>query len=128
MSGKIVSVKHKGDFKNTEKFLKRMEKRDHLNDLNRYGQLGVSALIAATPRDTGRTASSWGYTIEQSAEYTKIIWTNSNIQDGANIAVILNTGHGTGQGYWVEGRDYINPAMQPVFDEIAEGAWKGVVI
>ena len=127
MSRDIISVKQKGNFKNTESLFKRAKSRAYLKDLNYFGAMGVKALSSATPRKTGKTASSWDYKIEQTAEYAKIIWTNSNVQDGVNIAVILDKGHGTDDGYWIEGRHYIDPAMEPVFEEIAKKAWKGVV-
>ena len=84
-------------------------------------------MASATPQDTGKTASSWSYEIESSDSSTKIIWTNSNVNDGVNIAVILQYGHGTRNGGYVAGRDYINPVLQPLFDEIAEAAWTEVV-
>lgn len=127
MSRDIITAKQKGNFKKTEGFFKRAKSRAYLKDLNRFGELGVKALSSATPRKTGTTASSWGYQIEQTSDCTKIIWTNSNIQNGVNIAVVLDVGHGTEDGYWIEGRHYIDPAMQPVFDEIAKTAWKGVI-
>ena len=94
--------------------------------LKKYGDLGVAALSANTPLRTGETASSWGYDIEVSSGQSKIIFTNSHINKGVNIAIILQYGHGTGTGGYVEGRDYINPAIQPIFDGIAEAAWKEV--
>ena len=127
MSRDVISVKHKGDFKNTENLFKRAKNRAYLKDLNYFGELGVKALSSATPRKTGMTANSWDYRIEQTSDIAKIIWTNSNINNGVNIAVILDKGHGTDDGYWIEGRHFIDPAMQPVFDEIAKKAWKGVV-
>ena len=127
MSRDVISIKQKGDFKNTEKLFKRAKSRAYLKDLNYFGELGVKALSSATPRRTGLTADSWGYRVEQNADVARIIWTNSNVQDGVNIAVVLDKGHGTDDGYWIEGRHFINPAMQPVFDEIARKAWKGVV-
>lgn len=127
MARDIITVTQKGDFKKTEKFLKRMKNRSYLSDLAQYGEMGVSALRAATPKDTGITADSWDYSIEQGDGFVRLAWNNSNVQDGVNIALILNTGHGTRQGYWIEGRNYIDPALLPVFDKIADGAWKGVV-
>ena len=94
--------------------------------LDKYGQAGVAALASATPVDTGLTAASWGYKIERAATSSKIIFTNSNIQNGVPIAIILQYGHATGNGGWVEGRDYINPAIQPIFDAILEEACKEV--
>lgn len=95
--------------------------------LERYAQEGVSALASATPVDSGTTANSWGYEIEYSGESATIYWTNTNANKGVVIAVILQYGHGTGTGGYVQGRDYINPAMRPVFDQIADAAWREVV-
>ena len=94
--------------------------------LERYAQMGVSALASATPVDSGKTASCWGYEIEASGEDATIYWTNTNQNKGVYIAVILQYGHGTGTGGYVQGRDYINPAIRPVFDKIAEEAWREV--
>lgn len=122
----MISFKHRGNFKKTEKFLNAMKGMPYLNFLDKYGQLGVDALSKATPVDTGKTASSWTYEIERTSEKTTITWLNTNINDGVNIAVILQYGHGTGNGGYVQGRDYINPAIRPIFDGIAERAWKEV--
>ena len=122
----MVIIKHKGSFVNTEKLLKRMSKTDILRILDRYGQEGVAALAAATPVDSGLTASSWGYEVRVSRGTYAITWTNSNVNKGVPIAIILQYGHGTGTGGWVEGRDYINPAIQPVFDKLANEAWREV--
>lgn len=117
---------HKGDFKKTERFLDRMKKRDYLKILNKYGEMGVRALSNATPVDSGVTASSWDYIVKSSGTSATIYWTNSNINNGVNIAIILQYGHGTGTGGYVQGRDYINPAIRPVFDKMADAAWKEV--
>lgn len=122
----MISFKHRGNFKKIEKFLNAMKGMSYLNFLDKYGQLGVEALSKATPVDTGKTASSWTYEIERTSEKTTITWLNTNINDGVNIAVILQYGHGTGNGGYVQGRDYINPAIRPIFDGIAERAWKEV--
>lgn len=122
----MIVVKHSGNFDKTEKFLKRMSKGDIFKSLDRYGQKGVSALAAATPRDSGKTASSWSYEVQMGSNSYSIIWSNNNTNKGVNIAVILQYGHGTRNGGFVQGRDYINPAMRPVFDQIAEEAWKEV--
>ena len=100
--------------------------KGNVSCLDEYGKKGVEALRQATPKDTGKTADSWFYEIKRSKESVSISFNNSNINDGVPIAVILQYGHGTRNGGWVEGRDYINPAIQPVFDEIAEEAWKEV--
>lgn len=123
----FVTFKSKGDFGKTKRFFKRSLDRDYLNVLNGLGQMGVDALSRATPVDTGLTASSWIYQIERSKDKTTISWSNTNVHNGVNIAIILQYGHGTGTGGYVQGRDYINPAMRPVFDKIAELAWKEVV-
>lgn len=122
----MIVVKHSGNFDKTEKFLKKMSKGDIFKSLDRYGQKGVSALAAATPRDSGKTASSWSYEVQMGSNSYSIIWSNNNTNKGVNIAVILQYGHGTRNGGFVQGRDYINPAMRPVFDQIAEEAWKEV--
>lgn len=122
----MISVRHRGRFSNLEKFLKNAQKGARAVDLNAYGQEGVAALMSATPIDSGKTASSWYYEIHEEKESTVISFCNSNIQNGVPIAVILQYGHGTGTGGWVQGRDYINPAIQPIFDEIANRAWREV--
>lgn len=120
----FIKVTHKGGFNKFESWCNHLLKRDYLNVLDKYGQMGVATLSAATPKDTGKTASSWDYIIERGKDYTKIIWTNSNINDGANIAILLQYGHGTGTGGYVVGEDYINPAMRPIFENIAKSAWR----
>lgn len=121
-----ISFDVTGDFNNTERWFKRMLKGDVFRVLDKYGQRGVEALSAATPIQTGRTASSWSYETTKSSGGYKIEWTNSNVNNGVPIAIILQTGHGTGTGGYVSGRDYINPAIRPIFDEIANAAWKEV--
>lgn len=123
----MVKFKHRGSFNNIEKFLNKMTDRNYLNVLSSYGDAGVKALSAATPVDSGLTAQSWTYEIERTKEKTTISWLNTNVNDNVVIAVILQYGHGTGTGGYVQGRDYINPAMRPVFDKIAEQAWREVV-
>lgn len=118
----MFSFEHKGDLNKTERFLKRLLDRQKLiSYLNEYGRRGVEALSLATPVDTGLTAASWSYEVEQSKNTTSIHWTNSNINQGVQIAIILQYGHGTGTGGYVQGVDYINPALKPIFDEIANG-------
>ena len=121
-----VKFEVSGGFTKTEQFLNHMKRREYLNVLNEFGRNGVQALRNATPVDSGATAEAWDYEIKQTRNYTEIVWTNSNINDGVPIAVILQYGHGTGTGGYVQGRDYINPAIRPIFDEIAEKAWKVV--
>ena len=122
----MISFRQKGDFSKLTRFLERAKEAVHLGDLNKYGREGVAALSSATPKDSGLTSSSWYYEIENNKESARIVFKNSNIQNGVPIAIILQYGHGTGTGGWVEGRDYINPAIQPVFDKIADNAWREV--
>lgn len=122
----MIVVKHRGNFNRTEKYLSRLSKLDINRILSKYGQEGVAALAAATPVDTGLTASSWSYEVGISSSAFTITWSNSHVNKGVPIAIILQYGHGTGTGGYVQGRDYINPAMQPIFDKIAEEAWKEV--
>lgn len=120
---KVIIFRQKGDWKKTRKFLKRCSDLDLDDVLNLYGQEGVDALAKATPKDTGKTAASWSYEVTKGRESIVITWKNSNIMDGVPIAVILQYGHGTRNGGYVEGVDYINPAMRPVFERIAARAW-----
>lgn len=123
----MITFQHRGSFNKTEKFLNAAFKRSYLNVLDKYGQIGVDALRAATPKDSGKTADSWDYVIERERDRITISWVNDNVNDHVNIALILQYGHGTGSGGYVRGRDYINPTMQPIFDGMAEEAWKEVV-
>lgn len=122
----MITVNQKGNFEKLTKYLikLRMFKIDAI--LRRYGERGVAALQESTPKDTGVTAASWYYEIEHNGKSASISFYNSNIQNGIPIAIILQYGHGTGTGGWVEGRDYINPALRPIFDGIAEQAWREV--
>ena len=122
----MISFRQKGDFSKLSSYLERAKEAAKLGVLDKYGAQGVAALSSATPVDTGLTASSWSYKIERGNGSVSIVFNNSNIQNGVPIAIILQYGHGTGTGGWVEGRDYINPAIQPVFDQIAESAWEEV--
>lgn len=123
----LFKLECSGSYDKTIRSLEKMQKLKIDNVLNRYGQEGVNALKNATPIDTGKTANSWSYRIERGFEQFTIVWTNSNVNKGVNIAIILQYGHGTGTGGYVQGRDYINPAMRPIFDKIAEEAWREVV-
>lgn len=123
---KVVMFRQKGDFRRTSDFLKRANRLNLDVILNQYGQEGVEALRAATPKDTGTTANSWSYTVHKGMGSITITWSNSNIVDGVPIAVILQYGHGTRNGGYVQGTDYINPAMKPIFDKIAQRAWEEV--
>ena len=122
----MIRFKQKGNFKKTENFLDFVKKQKFLGSLDKYGRLGVEALSNATPVDSGLTARSWDYKIEKTNDYVAIVWTNDNIVEGYPIAIILDYGHATGNGGYVSGRHYIMPAIQPIFDEIAEKAWKEV--
>jgi hypothetical protein len=122
----MISATSSGSFKKTISFLEFMKSGKIFSDLDRYGRVGVDALSRATPRDTGATAHSWVYTVERSAVRCAINWSNTHKHNGVNIAVIVQYGHGTGTGGYVQGRDYINPAMRPVFDKILEDIWRQV--
>ena len=122
----MIKIRQKGDFKKLTSFLEKAKEGLDIGVLDKYGRKGVAALSSATPVDTGLTASSWFYKIENKNGIAKIEFHNSNIQNGVPIAVILQYGHGTRNGGYVVGRDYINPAIQPVFDELAKNAWKEV--
>ena len=115
-----------GDLSKTMKFLNRLQNKDYLNILSEYGKRGVDALRAATPKDSGKTADSWYYEITQDRNKTTIEWCNSNMNKGVSIALILQYGHGTGTGGYVQGTDYINPAMKAIFDDLANECWKEV--
>lgn len=119
-------VTHKGRFAKTERFLNFVKGERYLNRLAEFGQRGVDALAQATPKETGKTAGSWAFEIERTDTATTIRWVNTNVVQHVNIALILQYGHGTRNGGYVAGRDYINPALQPIFDEMAEQAWKEV--
>lgn len=122
----MISFRQRGDFSNLTRFLERVKGAVHQSKLDRFGKEGVAALASATPVDSGLTASSWRYEIKREKELVSITFCNSNIHNGVPIAIILQYGHATRNGGWVQGRDYINPAIRPVFDEIAEEAWREV--
>ena len=122
----MIKIKQRGNFSKTERFMTKILEASRVKDLDRYGREGVLALAAATPVDTGLTARSWYYKIARTRGSVTISFHNSNIQNGVPIAIILQYGHGTRNGGWVEGRDYINPAIQPIFDELANNAWREV--
>lgn len=123
----MITFSSKGDFSKTTKFFNKLLKGNYIKAmLEKYGQRGVAALSAATPVDSGKTASSWSYDISYDNDSATITWSNSNINRGVNIAVLLQYGHGTRNGGYVSGRDYINPAIQPIFDAMANEAWKEV--
>lgn len=122
----MIKFTQKGDFSKLESYLKKQAKHNKINILEQYGKMGVAALREATPVDTGKTASSWSYSIKQTSKSASITWSNSNVQNGVPIAIILQYGHATGNGGWVEGRDYINPAIKPIFDKMTEELWKEI--
>lgn len=122
----MITFRQKGDFRKLTNFLEKAKEGFNLGILDKYGREGVAALSSATPQDTGETARSWSYKIINKEGTVTIAFYNSNIQNGVPIAVILQYGHGTRNGGWVQGRDYINPAIQPVFDKIANEAWREV--
>ena len=122
----MIKFRQKGDFSNLTRFLERAKNLVHISDLDRYGREGVAALASATPVDTGKTAASWYYDIKINKESASITFNNSNIQNGVPIAIILQYGHGTRNGGWVEGRDESGPVIRPIFGKIAEEAWKEV--
>lgn len=122
----MIRFRQKGDFRKLNSFLERIKEILKRGELDKYGREGVKALSQSTPIDTGKTANSWYYNIERRNGSLTISFHNSNINDGVPIAVILQYGHGTKNGGWVQGRDYINPAIQPIFDKIADEAWKEV--
>jgi hypothetical protein len=119
----MIGVKVQGSFSKTERFLKNAKQSHIVRLLNKYGEKGVAALASATPVDTGLTAASWYYKITPTTTGVKLVFCNSNTNKGVPIAIVLQYGHATGSGGWVEGRDYINPAIQPVFDEIVRSLW-----
>ena len=122
----MISFRQKGDFSKLNRYLERVKESAKIGVLDKYGREGVAALASATPVETGKTASSWYYEIKRQNGSVSLEFKNSNIKDGVPIAVILQYGHGTGTGGWVQGRDYISPAIQPIFDKIADSAWKEV--
>lgn len=122
----MISFEVTGSYDKTERFLQRLKSGDIYASLDRYGAMGQAALASATPTDTGLTASSWTYEIRRGRGSAEIIWSNTNTINGFKVAIALQYGHGTGTGGYVSGRDYINPAIQPLMDQIAEAVWKEV--
>jgi len=122
----MITITQRGSFNNTERWLAKMKDAQRFAVLNKYGSLGQNALSNATPVESGLTAGSWFYSIQQRPGYYSIRWHNSHIEDGVNIAVILQYGHGTGTGGYVQGRDYIMPAIRPIFDQIVAEAMREV--
>lgn len=126
MGAELISFSVSGSTKRTENFLRRMNQGDLFNSLDASAREGVSALAAGTPADSGLAADSWDYEIQRSGKSVTITWTNSDVENGFPVAIMLQYGHGTGTGGYVQGQDYINPAMRPVFDRIANQVWKAV--
>ena len=122
----MIQVNVRVNTNNTERFLKRAKRMSPLKILEKYAEEGLNALVEATPVDTGLTSQSWYYEIFKEGDVYSVRWYNSNIQNGIRIAVILDLGHGTSNGGYVQGRNYIKPAIRPVFDKIAASAWKEV--
>ena len=122
----MISFRHKGNFSKLTRYLEKAKESVHVGTLDKYGKAGVDALASATPVDTGLTAASWYYEISRGKDSVTITFNNSNFQNGVPIAIILQYGHGTGTGGWVEGRDYINPAIRPIFDKLVKEAWEEV--
>ena len=122
----MISFRQKGDFSKLTNYFEKVKEAARLSILDKYGREGVAALASATPVESGKTADSWYYEVKRQNGSATISFYNSNVNEGVPIAIILQYGHGTGTGGWVEGRDYINPAIQPVFDKIVNNAWKEV--
>lgn len=122
----MITIKHNGDFKKAEKFLKTMNKRDYMATLRRYGEQGVAALREATPKDSGITADSWSYEIKKDNKGYTIYWNNSSVNRGINIALLIQYGHATGSGAYIEGIDYINPALKQTLSDMANELWREV--
>lgn len=122
----MFRITSRGSFAKTESFLARMSRGEIFNTLDAHGRRGVDALARATPRDSGLTASSWTYKVIRGRRGPTIVWDNTNLADGTPVVILIQYGHGTGTGGWVEGRDFINPAIQPIFDQIANDVWEKV--
>ncbi len=124
-----IEFRHKGDFRKTNNYLKRLKQAAEIRKANEYAQLGLDALMSATPKRTGLTANSWTYKITRgNGHYLSIQYENTNIQNGENIAIILDTGHYSRKGHcWIQGRHYISPAIQPVFDQISKDLWEEII-
>ena len=124
----MISFRHRGSFKNSDKFFSNLRHMAVVNILEEAGRYGVKILSESTPKDTGKTANSWNYEITNDGEYYKITWTNSNIVNGVNVALLLQYGHGTGNGGYVEGIDFINPAIATIFKDLLQKTIKEVSI
>ena len=122
----MVRIKVHGSFRNTKRMLEKAKHCDFGRILEKYAIEGVAALALATPQDSGDTARAWSYEIEYGKGKARIHWMNENMKDGVPIAILIQYGHATRNGGWVEGRDFINPAIRPIMDDIAEKAWREV--
>ena len=122
----MITIQQKGSFKNTDRFFNAMKRKQLFSRLESFGREGAAALAANTPVDSGQTANSWSYEVQVSPGRASITWTNSHINAGAKIAILIQYGHGTGTGGYVPGRDYINPVVKPLFDRIIENVWREV--
>jgi hypothetical protein len=121
-----IDVKQHGNLNKTYNFLTHVKRKDFSDVLDKWGREGVAALSSATPRNTGTTAESWEYNVKKFLNYAKITWSNTNLNDGIPIAILIQYGHGTKNGAYVEGVDFINPAMRPIFEQLADSIWKEV--
>lgn len=122
----MIKFKVKGSYKKTLSYMEKLLEIIKLGQLDKYGRMGVEALVAYTPKDSGSTANSWTYFIKRDSELVSLVWENTNVNDGVNIALILQYGHGTGTGGYVTGIDYVNPALRPVFERIIDDIWREV--
>ncbi len=122
----MISFRQKGDFSKLNRYFEKLKEAAKIGVLDKYGRAGVEALSSATPTRTGVTAASWSYKINRKNGGVSLDFYNSNVNKGVPIAIIIQYGHGTGTGGWVEGIDYINPAIQPLFKKLADDAWKEV--
>lgn len=122
----IITVKSTGDFKLTMRFLRKLNSKAFYRKIEEYAKMGVEALISATPKDTGETADSWNYQIEMTSSSVVIYWTNSVMAGSTPLALLIDVGHGTKNGRWVEGEHYITPAIRPVFEKISDDVWREV--
>lgn len=122
----IIRVKHKGNFNNFERFCNRALRKDYLNVISTYADIGVQALREATPKESGKTRDSWDYEIVEGKDRTTLYFTNSHENNGVNIAILLIYGHGTRNGGYVEGNDFVSPALRPIFQDLADSMWREV--
>jgi len=122
----MIKITQKGDFSKTERFFNRLLRKNYLNIIADYANRGIEALKQATPENTGKTADSWSYEIVKGKGKTTLYFTNSNIQNGCSVAILLIYGHGTRNGGYVEGNDFVTSALRPIFQELADKIWREV--